>query len=415
MNDNNDKLIILTKTFPFSSGEEFLEEELMILCNRFKSVLIISTAVPYRAKQTRSVPSNVDVIVLRETSNKYVRYCKYLFKGLFGITNSDLKGDITGKKILSRLMSIYTYGRCKSICNKIIKNTRFSKLLNDNNCNVLYSYWFYDLPYISVLLRRHFINYKFVLVSRAHGYDLYDYRNICGYIPFRSIVMSEINKVFTCSKNGKAYLIKKYSKFKNKIDVSYLGTKDCGMNSNYKNSCFHIVTCSAIIPLKRLLLLAKALEIVEKQGFNFKWTCIGDGPLLKELKEYTNTHITNNNVIFMGHLLHDEVLKQLKALTIDLFINVSETEGLPVSIMEAISFGVPVLATDVGGTSEIVIPSLTGELVSKNITPKELAEEIIRCMSICFDRECIRLFWKTNFESKNNYNNFANQISDLTK
>ncbi|NCO54621.1 MAG: glycosyltransferase, partial [Bacteroidetes bacterium] len=39
---------------------------------------------------------------------------------------------------------------------------------------------------------------------------------------------------------------------------------------------------------------------------------------------------------------------------VDLFINVSESEGIPVSIMEALSAGIPVIATNVGGTNEIV-------------------------------------------------------------
>ena len=38
----------------------------------------------------------------------------------------------------------------------------------------------------------------------------------------------------------------------------------------------------------------------------------------------------------------------------DLFVNMSLSEGIPVSIMEAISFGIPIIATNVGGNAEIV-------------------------------------------------------------
>ena len=53
------------------------------------------------------------------------------------------------------------------------------------------------------------------------------------------------------------------------------------------------------------------------------------------------------------------------ALEVFFFVNVSESEGIPVSIMEAASFGIPIIATDVGGTSEIVDNS-NGFLIENN-------------------------------------------------
>jgi glycosyltransferase involved in cell wall biosynthesis len=61
--------------------------------------------------------------------------------------------------------------------------------------------------------------------------------------------------------------------------------------------------------------------------------------------------------------------------TVDLFINVSSSEGVPVSIMEAMSFGIPVIATAVGGTPEIVSEK-TGWLIEPGISRQELAAKI---------------------------------------
>ncbi|MGZ5247769.1 MAG: glycosyltransferase, partial [Flavitalea sp.] len=60
----------------------------------------------------------------------------------------------------------------------------------------------------------------------------------------------------------------------------------------------------------------------------------------------------------------------------DLFLNVSESEGVPVSIMEAMSAGLPVIATNVGGTREIVDGS-NGVLVNKNISALELSDLLV--------------------------------------
>ena len=48
------------------------------------------------------------------------------------------------------------------------------------------------------------------------------------------------------------------------------------------------------------------------------------------------------------------MLDYYKNNIIDIFINLSASEGIPVSIMDAISFGIPCIATNVGGTGEIV-------------------------------------------------------------
>jgi len=49
-------------------------------------------------------------------------------------------------------------------------------------------------------------------------------------------------------------------------------------------------------------------------------------------------------------LPHNDVLNYYASNPVDVFINTSSSEGLPVSIMEAMSFGIPVIATNVGGT-----------------------------------------------------------------
>ncbi|MBL3200697.1 glycosyltransferase, partial [Klebsiella pneumoniae] len=56
-----------------------------------------------------------------------------------------------------------------------------------------------------------------------------------------------------------------------------------------------------------------------------------------------------------GTVPHETIISFFAANPVHLFLNLSTMEGIPVSIMEAISFGIPVVATDVGAVSEIVI------------------------------------------------------------
>ena len=76
---------------------------------------------------------------------------------------------------------------------------------------------------------------------------------------------------------------------------------------------------------------------------------------------------------FFGRVTQSEIIDYYKENPADLFINCSDVEGIPVSIMEAQSFGIPCIATDVGGTCEIVNDD-NGKLIKKDINPQDLAD-----------------------------------------
>ncbi len=405
-------IILLTKVFPFATGEEFLEEEIGFLAEAFPKIFIVATAVPEGAQQTRNLPQNVKCFVINETANKRLKYAKYVVKGSRYIFDSDVHSEFKGKGTKGKLGVVYIAGRSHVLANKISRIPEIAKSIEKTD-TILYSYWFADLPYVSVLLRRIAKNNGIKIVSRAHGYDLYEYRNASGYIPFRKIVMQNIDKVFPCSCDGQQYLRDQFPDCAENIEVSYLGTKDCGLADTMRNDSFHLLTCSAIIPLKRLNLLAEALKICEENGHHFSWTCIGDGPLLADLKEYVKTNLKQDTVTFTGRLKHADVMDYLKSNSINLFVNVSETEGLPVSIMEAISFGIPALATDVGGTKEIVIPETTGVLLAKDISHKELAKKLIECSGMTWDRKQVRAYWQEHFNSTTNYKMFCEKLISI--
>jgi glycosyltransferase involved in cell wall biosynthesis len=75
---------------------------------------------------------------------------------------------------------------------------------------------------------------------------------------------------------------------------------------------------------------------------------------------------------FAGHVAPRAVIPFFVANTIDVFVNVSSTEGLPFSVMEAFSAGIPVFATDVGGTAEIVDDTV-GRILPEAVTPEALS------------------------------------------
>ena len=111
-------------------------------------------------------------------------------------------------------------------------------------------------------------------------------------------------------------------------------------------------------------------------------------------------------------------MNEYKEKEYHLFINVSSLEGIPVSIMEAISFGIPCIATDVGGNREIVFNGVNGTLVGKDITPNELYKAIESYILMDEERylryrKDARRIWTEYFDAARNYSSFVDELVKL--
>lgn len=99
-----------------------------------------------------------------------------------------------------------------------------------------------------------------------------------------------------------------------------------------------------------------AKEIKSSHHGKIKFLIVGQGPLEKELKDFRDDLGLQEDVIFTGFRKDvPEILPEF-----DLFMISSETEGLPLSIMEAFACKVPVVATAAGGTGEAIENKITG-------------------------------------------------------
>jgi glycosyltransferase involved in cell wall biosynthesis len=122
---------------------------------------------------------------------------------------------------------------------------------------------------------------------------------------------------------------------------------------------------------------------------------------------------------FTGALSNQDVLRFYQENAVDLFINVSASEGLPVSIMEAMSFGIPVAATDVGGVGELVRPGANGFLWPADVTPDTIADTIHHFFLLSETqkkamREAAWQTWRDRVNAEVQYPEFAQQLLALT-
>ena len=124
------------------------------------------------------------------------------------------------------------------------------------------------------------------------------------------------------------------------------------------------------------LLLLEAVAILVRQGLSFRLKIAGDGTLRQDVDAYMDAHGLGNHVELLGWQTQEQVFEHLcaaRALVLS-----SHDEGLPVAIMEAFAVGVPAIAPDVGGVSELVETGVSGWLV-----PRGDAHALAAAMQAC--------------------------------
>ncbi len=112
-------------------------------------------------------------------------------------------------------------------------------------------------------------------------------------------------------------------------------------------------------PIKDHFTLVKAFKKVVQQEPKAKLLIAGTGELYSEIEKLINKLMLQNSVKLLGY--YEDLFGFLRSL--DIFVLASISESAPISILEAMATGLPVVATDVGGVREMVIDNETGILV----------------------------------------------------
>ncbi|MFK4729864.1 glycosyltransferase [Agromyces mediolanus] len=241
---------------------------------------------------------------------------------------------------------------------------------------------------------------------RLHRYDLYEELAPSGYLPFRPWLFRRADRVLAISDDAHDYLERRYRSraLDAKIVVSRLGVFGPEQVERAPAGGERlIVSCSSVTQVKRVGLLLEAMRALPgvSEQAPVRWVHFGDGPLMDELRAAAAELPAGLAVELRGQTANEELLAFYRANRVDAFVNVSSSEGIPVSIMEAIAFDIPVVATAVGGTPEIVGNALgTGELVDADASPARIAETIESVIGAPTDRYSPRERWRRDYDAR---------------
>jgi glycosyltransferase involved in cell wall biosynthesis len=261
---------------------------------------------------------------------------------------------------------------------------------------------------------------EIILVSRAHGYDIYEeqYYNP-PFWPCRSTVLNNTDKVYADSYAGMEYLKRRYVEFAHKFETSLLGVREPGfITRESSDKVFRIVSCSRISPEKRVDLILDGVAAVARQRpeQRFEWHHFGNGDQREELQKRADEIFPSNaKGLLPGFSDGKALMNFYRDNPIDVFVNSSITEGTSVAIMEALSCGIPILATNVGGNAEIVSEK-NGMLIPVDSSPDDIADAFSKLMddtSSSARRDGSRRKWLTEYNADVNFPEFARNLKSL--
>ena len=397
-------MYFFTNSFPYGIGEQWKINELSILSRHFKNIEIIPYQYDGIYTPKKIGPENIVVSKPLFHDNSIIVNRSALFRILFSGYFFYFIREFFKKKVFSNKSTMKAFFSDAVKTYRLASHPEVTRLLKEQDANtVFYFFWGKGSCLLVPLLKK---KIRGKIVVRFHGFDLYEYRNN-NYIPFRTQLLKSIDKALVISNNGAQYLGSKYPSVQEKLMLNRLGTMEKGKSEQSSDGVLRIYSCSALIPLKRILLLANALKLLM---IKVSWTHIGDGPQKEALQQIIQSFPSNIRARVTGWVSPEKVTGYYVGQQCDLFINVSETEGIPVSIMEAFSAGIPALATNVGGVSEIVT-NQNGRLLDAELSAFQVAFEIARFQMLSKEqRQTLR---DDAYNTFRHYFNADNNAQDL--
>ena len=216
---------------------------------------------------------------------------------------------------------------------------------------------------VSLLIKKYYNDrpeYSFTF----HAYDIYFDNKWFSYL------VRNCHKAFSISEFNMKYIDNKYIN-SDKVTLSRLGVN---RNSIQRRKLkitgdFDIGLISWFIEKKGIIYLLSAMKVVKEKGHdNINLQIAGDGPLKKEFLEFVKINQLEDKVQFIGKIngrQKDEFFRSLDAFILPSVSLRNDQDGIPVVLMEAIAYGLPIISTKISGIPEICIDNYNGYLIEE--------------------------------------------------
>ena len=393
-------IFIFTSNFPYGRGEEFLMNEVNALAEQGFEITLIPNFIRGEKQKELHGKIKIENGLAHSCSKTFFLIRAFLFrKNSYSFIFKNLH------QVSSLYSFFYLFKFALGYASLVTWLAGYH-----NQANIYYSYWL-NFRCNSLLRAKKEKSISGKIISRAHGYDVYDERLEKGeFWPDRIKILENLDAVFTISESGKDYL-KNKSENSTKIECIHLGSVPINNTVEFDSDTVNIISCSTNARIKRLDLIENSIKLFSQKNPQRKisWSHIGISN-----REYIVKDIPNNlSVSFLGYIENEKIRDYYMDNKMNLFINLSDSEGIPVTIMDAFSVGIPVIARDVGGISEIV-SNQNGVLLS-SIGSIEEAQEALKTVLLNWSlksKSAVKTF-ETNFNSITNAKIHQQKLNEI--
>lgn len=414
------KLILVTEDFPLrqAAEESFIIPELQEIV-KFYDVSIVSCcveaegAIPEFKKEFENM---VKLYHYQPPKGQYfkqfIKLLGYLFQPVFlkELTRVLTSGGNFIAKAFWVFLNYYWADDFAKWMEKI-------KIVEHEEKVIYYTFWNQYYLLAMVMRRKYFPNMK--IISRIHGCDLFQDRSPMKWQPFKNYMDKKTDRTIFIAEQGKTYYENQYQAHAqaDRHIICRLGVAPQNVDIKKRRKEFLLVSCAAFVPIKRIDLIVKALGLIQDREIT--WIHFGKGyerEKNEKLVEKLLTPLKNIHIEFKGFCSNKDVLAFYKKCQPSCFITVSQTEGSPVSMQEAVACGIPVIGTDVGGIYEMVDGN--GILLSPDPSAKEVANAIRKIYDTA-DEEYFKMrersleIWESKFNRQKNNEAFIRMLGEL--
>jgi glycosyltransferase involved in cell wall biosynthesis len=344
-------LNLFTYDYPTEGNDHFfIEDEIEMLSETFDYINIIPLKWDSKFKENYINKENLNYdFSLSQSLFKIKTIIKILFKIIFCKILWHEIFKIKKKKILKKISII--------LKERILAENTYLWVKNKKkeipNKEIFYSYWSnHTLLSFYLLKKENIINKCF---ARTLGSDLNGFIPNDDFVAFKKLKFQMLDFLIILNEGQRKKLKTEKLINDDKVIKCYQGINLQIFKEKQKlDKKIHILSCGQLIYVKNTLQIVNFIQAFSKVAKDYEiiYTCIGSGPdfvNVKKAAELKLKHIKFNLIEKVPNLIDF-----LKKNQIDLYINLSRSEGMSFAVMEAMSFSIPIICSKIPGNTEIV-------------------------------------------------------------
>ena len=330
--------------------------------------------------------------------NSLFKLCRSLPKKKFLITVLCLKECFYKSKLNKLGIKVIEINSNKTFFAMTKIKEKVKGLIKKNQKNIFLSNIHFSNVLSVIFLKS--LNIKIALVERTPFQELFIYYNFLDFVKkniIKILIKFTFNKADICISNSK-YISNKYNKFYNLkfVTIHPPSFKKLYVNRK-KRKLINKIKCFGIVSrLSKEKKIDEIIKIIFETNINIILKIVGDGPEEKKLKSLTKKLKLEKKIKFLGRRNPEKIKSIMKEF--DYFLNNSDFEGFPNSVVEALSAGVPVIAKQShGGINDMIKNKDYGIIYNNDNELKTILKKISQ------NELSFRINYKMLFKHLNNF------------